>query len=375
MAPSIELPRPVKRRRDSITEFEKSLASAPVASGSNTSFKQSDSQTKSQIKDENDDDYTPYVPLSKRRADIMSISSRRQQPVKEVVKTPEDIAREQEARQREQEAAEELRRERARKERTLLEEAQEVKRRQAELDAKETEAEREAKKEAEILAALEKQQRKLASDAELAKGIKYTDSIKTTWRPPHYIRDRPEAEHDRIREEHHIIVEGDDLPPPIPHFEDMKLPTPILKYLKSKGIQRPSSIQTQGIPTAFAGRDIIGVAHTGSGKTLAFSLPAIMTSLEMESRLPFVKGEGPVAMILCPSRELARQTYEGCVAMCQTLAEKGEYPEIRSLLCMGGINMAEQAEAMNRGVHIVVATPGRLMDMLEKKKLNLENCK
>jgi ATP-dependent RNA helicase DDX41 len=74
-------------------------------------------------------------------------------------------------------------------------------------------------------------------------------------------------------------------------------------------------------------------------------------------------------------RELARQTHEGCVQMCKVLAEKGEYPEIRSLLCMGGINMADQADVLNRGVHIVIATPGRLMDMLEKKKLNLENCK
>jgi ATP-dependent RNA helicase DDX41 len=63
------------------------------------------------------------------------------------------------------------------------------------------------------------------------------------------------------------------------------------------------------------------------------------------------------------------------MAMCDALKEKGEYPELRPLLCMGGINMAEQADVLNKGVHIVVATPGRLMDMLEKKKLNLENCK
>lgn len=78
---------------------------------------------------------------------------------------------------------------------------------------------------------------------------------------------------------------------------------------------------------------------------------------------------------MTPQRELARQTYEGLVAMCEALTASGEYPEIRPLLCMGGINMAEQGDVMNKGVHIVVATPGRLMDMLEKKKLNLENCK
>jgi ATP-dependent RNA helicase DDX41 len=81
----------------------------------------------------------------------------------------------------------------------------------------------------------------------------------------------------------------------------MKIPQPILAYLKSKGITKPSPIQIQGIPTAFSGRDMIGIAFTGSGKTLAFTLPAIMASLEMEARVGFVRGEGPVAMIICPS--------------------------------------------------------------------------
>lgn len=81
----------------------------------------------------------------------------------------------------------------------------------------------------------------------------------------------------------------------------MKLPPPLLKYLKAKKILKPTPIQIQGIPTAFSGRDMIGIAFTGSGKTLAFSLPAIMLSLEEEGKMPFVKGEGPVAMIVCPS--------------------------------------------------------------------------
>ena len=120
---------------------------------------------------------------------------------------------------------------------------------------------------------------------------------------------------------------------------------------------------------------MIGIAFTGSGKTLAFILPAIMLAMEMEGKLPFVRGEGPVGLIICPSRELARQTYEGCISMCAALKESGDYPEIRSLLCIGGINMAEQGEVLNRGVHIVVATPGRLMDMLDKGKLNATSCK
>jgi ATP-dependent RNA helicase DDX41 len=126
---------------------------------------------------------------------------------------------------------------------------------------------------------------------------------------------------------------------------------------------------------SFVGRDMIGIAFTGSGKTLTFTLPAIMAALEMEAKLPFVRGEGPVGLIICPSRELARQTYEGCVAMCNALKESGDYPELRSLLCIGGINMGEQADVLNKGVHIAVATPGRLMDMLDKGRLNADNCK
>jgi ATP-dependent RNA helicase DDX41 len=120
---------------------------------------------------------------------------------------------------------------------------------------------------------------------------------------------------------------------------------------------------------------MIGIAFTGSGKTLAFTLPAIMLALESEAKIPFVRGEGPVGLIICPSRELARQTYEGLVAMCAALKDSGNYPELRSLLCIGGINMAEQGEVLNRGVHIVIATPGRLMDMLDKGKLNATSCR
>lgn len=120
---------------------------------------------------------------------------------------------------------------------------------------------------------------------------------------------------------------------------------------------------------------MIGIAFTGSGKTLAFILPAIMAALEMEAKVPFVRGEGPVGLIICPSRELARQTYEQCVAMCTVLKESGSYPELRSLLCIGGISMADQADVLNKGVHVVVATPGRLIDMLDKRKLNADNCK
>ena len=100
----------------------------------------------------------------------------------------------------------------------------------------------------------------------------------------------------------------------------MKLPRPLLDYLKAKKIMAPTPIQLQGLPVAyviitsshphhpltaqarrFSGRDMIGIAFTGSGKTLAFSLPLLMASMEEEKKMPFMQGEGPVGIIVCPS--------------------------------------------------------------------------
>ncbi|KAG0759759.1 hypothetical protein G6F57_009899 [Rhizopus arrhizus] len=214
----------------------------------------------------------------------------------------------------------------------------------------------------------------LVSVQEAAAGKLYTEPMKSSWTPPRYIRELSEKEHQAIRDKYHILVEGEDLVPPIRHFKDMKFPQPVLDYLKEKKIDKPTPIQLQGLPVALKGRDMIGIAFTGSGKTLSFSLPLVMFALEAETRLPLTQGEGPIGMILCPSRELARQTFEGLNNMAIALY-KGGYPELRPLLCIGGIDMRDQYDVLKRGVHMVVATPGRLIDLLNKKKINLDNCK
>jgi ATP-dependent RNA helicase DDX41 len=119
---------------------------------------------------------------------------------------------------------------------------------------------------------------------------------------------------------------------------------------------------------------MIGIAFTGSGKTLAFCLPLIMLALEAETRLPVIRGEGPVGIILCPSRELATQTHENVLAWTDALA-RGGYARLNTLLCIGGISMGDQAGVLARGLHIVVATPGRLQDMLEKRRFVLDDCR
>lgn len=91
--------------------------------------------------------------------------------------------------------------------------------------------------------------RALMGVGEIAKGVTYTESLRTGWRPPRYIREAPESKHERIRKKWHILIEGEDVPPPIKTFREMKFPQPILDILKKKGITKPTSIQVQGIPT------------------------------------------------------------------------------------------------------------------------------
>lgn len=317
-----------------------------------------------------DDTFVPYIPAAQRRqAKLAKLTSWGQSSESDARR------RQQEEEEREdEEREEEKRREKARKERTLLMEAQEVHNKKAVEDSKKTEAEKADEADAEILAAIASR-RKLASDLELAKGVQYTEPLKTSWRPPRFIRDRSEEQHRRLREKYHILVEGEDLPPPIEDFIDMKIPESLVKFLKSKRIASPTPIQLQGIPTAFSGRDMIGIAFTGSGKTLTFCLPLIMLALEEETRLPFIRGEGPVGVVLCPSRELATQTYENVLIWTAALSKEGRYPQLNTLLCIGGISMGDQSHVLNKGLHIVVATPGRLIDMLEKKRFTFNNCK
>ncbi|KIS67489.1 putative DEAD-box ATP-dependent RNA helicase 35 [Mycosarcoma maydis] len=261
-----------------------------------------------------------------------------------------------------------------RPQRSLLDEARLLREKKLEEEGEKTQAEIQAEEERKILEA-HAARRKLASDMELAKGIQYTEPLTTSWTAPSFVRNRSLEQNEKLREKNHILTDGVDVPPVITNFRDMKVPECVIDYLKTqKKIVKPSPIQMQGLPTAFSGRDMIGIAFTGSGKTLAFSLPILMLAAEEERRLPFTRGEGPVGMIVCPSRELARQTYESIKGLAEALVQGG-YPQIGVLLCIGGISMAEQHHTMSKGFHIVVATPGRLQDMLTKKKFTLDCCK
>ncbi|XP_076801297.1 putative ATP-dependent RNA helicase DDX41 [Clavelina lepadiformis] len=238
---------------------------------------------------------------------------------------------------------------------------------------KETAKDIQLKEELKILESV-KEMRALKSVQDLAQGIAYEKALKTGWQPPKCIRERSQQVNDKIRFHLRIDVEGTDIPPPIRSFRDMKFPRSLVMGLKKKGIKNPTPIQTQGLPVVLSGRDMIGIAFTGSGKTLVFTLPLLMFCIEQETKLPFEQNEGPYGLIVCPSRELARQTHQVMTYYGKHL-EAGGLPPLRIVLCMGGVPAKETLSTIRKGCHIMVATPGRLMDMLDKKMFNLAVCR
>ena len=300
---------------------------------------------------EEEDDYVEYVPVAKRRA--LEAQNILQRKGKASAATDDDLEKQRVAETKP----------------SLLVKASQLKREQPEISV----TEQIVQQEKEMIENLS-DRKTLMSVRELAKGITYTEPLPTGWKPPLHVRRMSKKECDLIRKQWHIIADGGDIPPPIKNFKDMRFPEPVLKKLKAKGIVQPTPIQVQGLPVILSGRDMIGIAFTGSGKTLVFVLPMIMMAMQEEIMMPIVPGEGPFGLIICPSRELARQTFEVIEQFLIPLKEAG-YPELRPLLCIGGVDMRSQLDIVKKGVHIVVATPGRLKDMLAKKKMNLDNCR
>jgi ATP-dependent RNA helicase RhlE len=145
-------------------------------------------------------------------------------------------------------------------------------------------------------------------------------------------------------------------------FAELQLAEPIQRALASKGYTHPSPIQAQAIPHILAGRDLIGLAQTGTGKTAAFSLPM----LDRLSRRPArAQPRRPRALVLTPTRELAVQVGEN-------IARYGSHLHLRHTLVFGGVGEQPQIRALAQGVDIVVATPGRLIDLMRQGHVALD---
>ncbi|XP_042501794.1 DEAD-box ATP-dependent RNA helicase 20 isoform X2 [Macadamia integrifolia] len=158
-----------------------------------------------------------------------------------------------------------------------------------------------------------------------------------------------------------ITVEGYDVPKPIRLFQETNFPAYCLEVMAKLGFVEPTPIQSQGWPMALKGRDLIGIAETGSGKTLAYLMPALV---HVSAQRRLIRGEGPIVLVLAPTRELAVQIQE-------EVAKFGSRSSMRSTCIYGGAPKGPQIRDLQAGVEIVIATPGRLIDMLEAQHTNL----
>ena len=147
--------------------------------------------------------------------------------------------------------------------------------------------------------------------------------------------------------------------PELPLFSELGLSEPIQRAIAEMGYLHPTPIQAQAIPVVLAGRDVMGVAQTGTGKTAGFTLPLldILSGSRARARMPR-------SLILEPTRELALQVAENFV-------QYGKYLKLTHALIIGGESMSEQKEALNRGGDVLIATPGRLLDLFERGGLLL----
>ena len=144
-------------------------------------------------------------------------------------------------------------------------------------------------------------------------------------------------------------------------FSDFTLISPLLKALQDEKYETPTPIQAQAIPVALTGRDILGCAQTGTGKTAAFALP-ILQLLDKDHPHP----KKIRSLILTPTRELAIQIDESFKAY-------GKYLRLRNTVIFGGVSQLNQTNALKNGVDILVATPGRLLDLINQRYISLKN--
>jgi superfamily II DNA/RNA helicase len=149
---------------------------------------------------------------------------------------------------------------------------------------------------------------------------------------------------------------------PVPSFADFNLNPDIMKALVQSGFTTPTPIQAQALPVVMAGRDLIGSAQTGTGKTAAFMLPA----LQLLSQRTNARIRGPRVLVLAPTRELAQQIIDAGRKL-------GQFMRVSTVPILGGMPYRVQMQMLSRPVDLMVATPGRLIDHLDRDRINLDD--
>jgi ATP-dependent RNA helicase DDX5/DBP2 len=174
--------------------------------------------------------------------------------------------------------------------------------------------------------------------------------------------DRPKEEIDDWRKKANITIMSKDCPPPVLTYDECSfLPDFMHASFKRQGFTAPTAIQAQAWAVALLNRDVVGVAKTGSGKTLAFLAPGIVHIL---SQPKLERYDGPMMLVLAPTRELAKQIEDEC-------AKVTDGTQIRTVCAYGGTNKFPQKRAFQDGVHIAIGCPGRLIDLLNERATNL----
>ncbi|GFO07754.1 ATP-dependent RNA helicase ddx42 [Plakobranchus ocellatus] len=170
-----------------------------------------------------------------------------------------------------------------------------------------------------------------------------------------------EQQVDELRRKLGIKVSGLAPPRPVSSFAHFGFDEALINAVRKSEYTQPTPIQAQAIPIAMSGRDMIGVAKTGSGKTAAFLWPMLIHIMDQPE---LQKGDGPIGLILAPTRELSQQIYHEAKKF-------GKVYNINVVCAYGGGSMWEQSKACQEGAEIIVATPGRLIDLVKKKVTNL----
>ncbi|XP_018111830.1 probable ATP-dependent RNA helicase DDX59 isoform X2 [Xenopus laevis] len=181
-----------------------------------------------------------------------------------------------------------------------------------------------------------------------------------TYREHEFISQLSPEQIDHLRQQLSLLVQGNEVCKPIMEFDHCQFPPVLSSNIKAAGYEVPTPIQMQMIPVGLMERDILASADTGSGKTAAFLLPAIIRCLEKDS---------PAALILTPTRELAVQIEGQAKELMRGI------PHMRTALLVGGMPLPPQIHRLKQGVQVIIATPGRLLEIINQDCVNLGDLK
>lgn len=202
---------------------------------------------------------------------------------------------------------------------------------------------------------------------DLGRSIRKKDNERTTWREKR-LEEMSERDWRIFREDFNISTKGGNVAKPIRHWNECDfLPKELQYTLLDLGYTDPTPIQRQAIPIQIAKRDVIGIAETGSGKTGSFVLPMLSFIAQLPPLVDDLVNAGPYGLILAPTRELAQQIEQETLKLARPLG-------FFAASIVGGHTLEEQAFRLQNGAEIVIATPGRLRDVLDRRMLVLSQC-